>query len=200
MRTTAVLLAIFAATVSAQSVDRTFYLTHDQAPQDVQEIATLMRTIVNFRELSAASEQRTIATRGTTEQIAMAEWLFNELDKAPPAPLSDDPVTHEYKAGTDDIVRLFYLTHVESIQAFQEVSTAVRTIANIRQVFTYNGSRALALRGPAEQIALSEWLVKELDKPETTPNPGTQQYAGVVKGPKAGVPNDIVRVFYLAGG
>ena len=72
----------------------------------------------------------------------------------------------EYKMeGTDDnIVRVFYLTNTPTVQDFQEVATLVRTIGEIRRVFTYNSPRALVVRGTASQTALADWLVANLNQ------------------------------------
>jgi len=45
------------------------------------------------------------------------------------------------------------------------MATDVRSIGNIRRLFTYNLSNALIMRGTAAEMALADWLVKELDQP-----------------------------------
>jgi hypothetical protein len=60
---------------------RVFYLTHDETPQDMQEIVNLIRTEADIQRMFPYAARRAIALRGTPDQIALAEWLFNELDK-----------------------------------------------------------------------------------------------------------------------
>jgi len=174
MRTAAIALSIsvlFLGRGSGQSPDqrdRTFYLTHTATTQQFQEVATAIRTIADIKQISTENDQKRVTVRATDPQIAMAEWLFNELD----SPIAQPAVPHEYRTPgtTDDVVRVFYLITAPTVQDFQEVATLVRTITDIRRVFTYNARHALTVRGTDAQIALAEWLVKEIvpDPPSST--------------------------------
>jgi hypothetical protein len=161
MRALVLGLAVVSALASAQDRDRTFYLTHTDTVQQFQEVATVIRTIADIQQVSADNEQKSVTVHTTAPQIAMAEWLFNELD----SPAAQPSVPHEYRApgSSDDVVRVFYVTTAATVQDFQEVSTLVRTISDIRRVFTYNGRKALVIRGTVAQIGLAEWLLKRLD-------------------------------------
>jgi general secretion pathway protein D len=66
----------------------------------------------------------------------------------------------------DDVVRVFYITNATSVQEFQEIATAIRSLAEIRRIFTYNAQKAMLVRGTADQVALAEKLVLDLDKPK----------------------------------
>jgi len=50
----------------------------------------------------------------------------------------------------DFVVKTFYITNASTVQEFQEISTAVRTITNITRVFTVNPQKALVVRGSAD--------------------------------------------------
>jgi general secretion pathway protein D len=63
------------------------------------------------------------------------------------------------------VVRVFYLQNITKVQDLQEVATAVRSVTDIRRFFTYNGQNALLVRGTADQMALAEKLISDLDKP-----------------------------------
>jgi hypothetical protein len=160
MRAIVLGLALTTAVTSAQDPDRTFYLTHTATVQQFLEVVTTIRTITDIREVSTDNDQKSVTVHATAPQIAMAEWLFNELD----SPIAQPAVPHEYRTpGTsDDVVRVFYVITAPTVQDFQEVSTLVRTITDMRRVFTYNGRNALVARGTDAQIGLAEWLVKEL--------------------------------------
>ena len=67
----------------------------------------------------------------------------------------------------DFVVKTFYITNASTVQEFQEISTAVRTITNITRVFTVTPQRALVVRGSADAVALAEKLVHDLDKPKS---------------------------------
>jgi hypothetical protein len=142
-------------------VVRVFYPMHAETPQELQELAVVVRSIYGVFRLFTYSATRVIALRGTVAQIAIAEWLFNDLDKQ-----SQNPGTHEFRlpGGGDDVVRVFYLTHAGTAQRLQEIATQVHAMAEIRRLFIYNAPRAMALRGTASQIVLADRLIAERDK------------------------------------
>lgn len=202
-----VITALFASVASGQPpseeyLDRVFHFTHTQTVQDLQEIATLIRSMTDIREASIDNEGTALALRGTAGQVALAEWLFHELDKPTNREAfvqqSQDPGNREYRVpgSGDDVVRLFYVMHAETARDVQEVATLVRSMAQIRRLFTYNAPRALALRGTAGQIAMAEWLFHELDRPRNRDTP-VQQNPGIREYRVAGGSDDVVRVFYV---
>lgn len=168
MRTIVLGLAFITAVAFAQDRDRTFYLTHTATTQQFQEVATAIRTIADIKLISTDNDQKRVSVRATAPQIAIAEWLFNELD----SPIAQPALPHEYRPpGTsDDVVRVFYIISAPTVQDFQEAATLIRTMTDIRRVFTYNARNALTVRGTDAQIGLAEWLVKELvpEPPSTT--------------------------------
>ncbi len=76
----------------------------------------------------------------------------------------DNPTKH--RDYDDEVVKTFYITNATTPQEFQEIATAIRTVADIRRVFTYNAQRAMVVRGPVDAVALAEKLVHDLDKPK----------------------------------
>lgn len=64
----------------------------------------------------------------------------------------------------DNVVKVFFVQNATSVQEFQEIATAVRSLTEIRRVFTYNAQRAILMRGTPDQIALAEKLIHDLDK------------------------------------
>ena len=70
---------------------------------------------------------------------------------------SQNSVAHEYRvpSGSDDVVRVFYLTHIETPQSLWEIATAIRTVTDLQQVFTCNATKALTLHATADRIALA---------------------------------------------
>jgi general secretion pathway protein D len=76
----------------------------------------------------------------------------------------DNPTKH--RDYDDEVVKTFYVTNATSVQEFQEIATAIRTVADIRRVFTYNAQKAMIVRGSVDAVALAEKLVHDLDKPK----------------------------------
>jgi general secretion pathway protein D len=67
----------------------------------------------------------------------------------------------------DNAVQVFYLTNLTTPQELQEISTVLRTVADIKKVFTYGTMNAIVARGTPDQILLAEKLVDDLDKPKS---------------------------------
>jgi general secretion pathway protein D len=80
--------------------------------------------------------------------------------------VAEDNVTKR-RDYEDDVVKIFYVTNATSVQEFQEIATAVRTVAEIRRVFTYNAQKAMIVRDTVDKVALAEKLVHDLDKPKS---------------------------------
>jgi hypothetical protein len=143
-------------------VVRVFYPTHAGTPRELQELAVALRSIYGVFRLFTYSVTGAIALRGTADQIAVAEWLFNDLDKR-----SQIPGMHELRlpGGGDDLVRVFYLANSGAGRDVEGVATAVRSKSGIRGLLAYTGTRAVVVRGTAGQIALAGRLINELDQP-----------------------------------
>jgi len=81
---------------------------------------------------------------------------------------------------------------------FQELATQIRSIADIRRVFTYFATKAVTVRGTAEQIAMADWLVAELNKPENWQSPFQSRRTAAspaYRAPESS--DDVLRVLYL---
>jgi len=75
--------------------------------------------------------------------------------------------TNKRRDYEDWVVQTFYLTNATTAQEFVEISTAVRSIANLRQVFQYNAQKAMVVRGSVDAVALAGKLIRDLDKPKS---------------------------------
>lgn len=71
---------------------------------------------------------------------------------------------HEYE---DEVMKVFYLANATSVQEIQEIATAVRTLTDIRRVFPLNSQKALLVRATTDQIALTEKLLRDIDRPKS---------------------------------
>jgi general secretion pathway protein D len=67
----------------------------------------------------------------------------------------------------DNVVKVFYLQNITSVQELQEIATAVRSVTEIRRLFTYNAQNAILVRGTVDQVTLAEKLLQDLDKPKS---------------------------------
>ncbi len=181
-----------------ESLDRVFHCTHVETGQDVQEIATVIRSIAGIQQVSVDTAKRLLAVHGTADQIDLAAWLFNELNNPPGQ--THDSARHEYRmpGEGDDAVRVFYLAHTGTLQEFQELVTMVRSIVDIRWLFTYWAPKAVVVRGQADRIAMAEWMFNELAQTSDGQFPASRnQYSAIYEYPPQYGPDHLLRVFYL---
>jgi hypothetical protein len=185
---------------SADNVARLFYLNRAQTVQEFQEFATLLRTIGDIRRVFTNNRGRILALRGTADQAAMADWLTNEVEKSAAAP-HQHSVSVQYLFPSDpaprpneNVMQVFYVSNAADIQSFQESATLIRTITDIRRVYTYNTPRAIALRGTADQLALAGWLFDRVDKPA---NSASSAPSGIYNYQAVDARENSVQVFYL---
>jgi len=173
---------------------RVFYLTHDETPTDTQEIVNLIRATADIQRIIPYPARKAIALRGNPAQIALAEWLFSQVDM-PVDPQTARTTAYEYPepGGGVDAVRVFHLTHGETRQNTQEIINLIRTTADLQRIFPYTARGAIALRGTPAQVALAEWLIGELDK-AATPQANTMD-AYEHPAPSGG--GDAVRLFFF---
>ena len=69
--------------MSGDDIVRVFRLGHAPTPQSLQEAATIVRSTADIRRLFTYYAGRVITVRGSESQIALAEWLMNQLDQSP---------------------------------------------------------------------------------------------------------------------
>lgn len=135
---------------------RVFFLAHATSPQSHQELATCVRAITDTRRLFTNTKHVAIVTRGTAGQMQAVEWLIREMDRPPAkspaahAPSKEFLMQEDAKEG---VVRVFYTHKTLSVDGMNSLATDVRKQTSVRRIFTYGGSRAIAVRGTASQIA-----------------------------------------------
>src|SRR6266849_1515752 len=99
---------------------------------------------------------------------------------------------------TESADRVVHLTTTPTPRDFQEMATALRTVAQIRDLTVDSEHNSFILHGTPSDLAMAEWLVRMMDKPanwqpseQEAWNPSTREYrlsAGRVP---------VVRVYYL---
>jgi len=65
-------------------VVRTFYLSNTLTPQDLTEIVTGLRQLLDLRRLSQVNAQNAIVIRDTPDKLALAGKIIRDIDKAKP--------------------------------------------------------------------------------------------------------------------
>jgi len=72
-----------------QNVVKTFYLSNLSQPTELQDVVNAMRTILEINRIQQLPSQSAIVVRGTPDQVALAEKLIGDIDKAKPEVVID---------------------------------------------------------------------------------------------------------------
>jgi general secretion pathway protein D len=72
-----------------QSVIKTFYLSNLSQATELQDVVNAMRTLLEVSRIQQLQSQNAIIVRGTPDQIALAQKLVDDLDKAKPEVIID---------------------------------------------------------------------------------------------------------------
>jgi general secretion pathway protein D len=65
-----------------QNILKTFYLSNIVTPTDLQEVVNTLRQILELQKIQQINAQSAIVVRGTPDQVALAEKIIDDLDKA----------------------------------------------------------------------------------------------------------------------
>lgn len=173
---------------------RVFRLAHPAGAQAFQEIVNAIRVLPELTKVFPSFTKAAIAVRGTADQLALAEWLFKQLDQAP-APPGQPRAEQQFHSALSQLpeVRVLYFAHATTAPERQPVVNALRVIPELTHVFPVNAQGAVAMSGPANLIALAEWLFGQVD------------LSGPVMAAKNSAPyelaagSDMSQVFFLPG-
>src|SRR5271168_1529815 len=72
-----------------QSVLKTFYLGNLSQPTELQDVVNAIRAVLDVQRVQQLLSQNALVVRGTPDQIALAEKLVDDLDKARPEVIVD---------------------------------------------------------------------------------------------------------------
>jgi general secretion pathway protein D len=72
-----------------QSVLKTFYLTNLSQPTELQDVVNAIRAVLDVQRVQQLLSQNALVVRGTPDQIALAQKLVQDLDKARPEVIID---------------------------------------------------------------------------------------------------------------
>jgi len=79
--------------------------------------------------------------------------------------VTEDNVTKR-RDYEDEVVKVFYLKNPTSVQEFQEIVTGVRSVSDVRRMFTFNAQNAVMVRDTVDKVALVEKLFHDMDMPK----------------------------------
>lgn len=139
-----------------QNVVKTFYLSNLAQTTEMQDIVNTLRTVVEITRVISLASQNAIVIRGTPDQVALAEKLVNDLDKARPEVLVDIAVMQVSR----DKLRNMGISPptTASIQLQPNVSTTTTTTGTTTGTTTTPTNNALTLNKLAN-LTSNDFLV-----------------------------------------
>lgn len=153
--------AIFALSAFAQEAQRELRFANTPSANGMMEIATIVRSMTDIRDLSVDGAQRSITIRGAGAAVRLGEWLFNQLDRPPGTPRIEEFTWQD--DSQEPAIRIHFLAGA-SLQDLQEIATVIRAITETRRVFTYPAMSAIVTRGTADQAAAAKWMLARLER------------------------------------
>ncbi|MGA9975718.1 MAG: cohesin domain-containing protein [Candidatus Sulfotelmatobacter sp.] len=72
-----------------QSVLKTFYLSNISQPTELQDVVNAIRAVLDVQRVQQLLSQNALVVRGTPDQIALAQKLVDDLDRARPEVIVD---------------------------------------------------------------------------------------------------------------
>ena len=187
--------AIASAQQAGDSVTQVLSFSSADTPQTMQEITYAIRSISELPQTSLQTASRSLTIQAAPSSQALADWLFQQLDAPQSAPPQDSQVdSYPALSGSSDQLRIFRLAHPAGAQAFQGIVNAIRVLPELTKVFPCFSKTAIAVRGTADQLAMAEWLFKQLD--QLPPQPGQTRAEQQFHSALSKLPE--VRVMYYA--
>jgi general secretion pathway protein D len=88
-------------------VVKTFYLKNLTTPQELQEVATILRAVTDIRRVFTYNAQNIVMVRGEIDKVLLAEKLVQDLDKPKGEVVIDVFVMEANRARTRDLAATF---------------------------------------------------------------------------------------------
>lgn len=160
-----------------EQVVRTFYLSNIAIPQDLTEITTGLRTLLDLKRISQINSQNAIVIRDTPDKIALAEKIISDIDKAKPEVVIQMEVL---QARTDKLRNLGILpgqsasiainpsasTTTSSSTTTTTTSSSPGTVTLSQLTHLNQTEVVLTLPGATANFVLTDSATKIIDNPE----------------------------------
>ena len=152
-------------TTDSGDLVQVFYFAQPFVNKELQESATVLRSIGQLKNLFVYSPIRAIVVRGSAADLRLAAWLVKEFDQPVNRP-GFAPRVNEYRLfeNEDDILQVFYLAPTNTMQRLQGIATEVRSTIRLPLLFTSNLHSAIVVRGTSAQLARAAQLIEQRDR------------------------------------
>jgi general secretion pathway protein D len=165
-----------------QSVIKTFYLANLSQPTELQDVVNALRQILEISRIQPLPSQGALVVRGTPDQIALAEKLVTDLDKARPEVIVEvaimqvsrdktrnlgiSPPTSATVALQDNVTNNNTITNTNTGNSVSSTSGTANTI-NLNRLGNLNATDFVVTIPPATATALfSDSATKLIQNPQ----------------------------------
>ena len=151
----------FRMTGGGKNIVVVYGLAHTDSSLSLQEIITNIRAVLVIQRIFQVTAPKLLSIRGSESDMQMLKWLIPELDRQTAKAGGNEM---HVPGGNDDVVHVFYLTHVTNMKGMNELLTELRTTPHIQKAFVRSVPAALVLRGTADQIATAGQIIELRDR------------------------------------
>ena len=135
-----------------EQVVRTFYLSNTVTPQDLTEIVTGFRQLLDLKRISQLNSQNAIIVRDTPDKLLLAEKMIRDIDKAKPEVVVQVEVL---EARTDRLRDLGILPgQTASVAINPNASTSSSSTSTTTSNSTITFKQLRSLNGSAYDVTL----------------------------------------------
>ncbi len=129
---------------------RAFYLANLVQPRAMQEVLTILRTVLDLQIVFNFSEHPMLLYRGTPAQLDAVDWALKILDAPAGTAVPNEP--WKFEARFFDLVRVYRLPADTTTKQVQELITVLRTKDNVMKVFSLSSPPMLVEAGTAAML------------------------------------------------
>src|SRR5882724_7227504 len=155
-----------------EQVVKTFYLSNTVQPQDLTEIVTGLRQLLDLKRIQQLNSQNAIIVRDTPDKLLLAEKMIRDIDKAKPEVVVQVEVL---QARTDRLRELGVLPGQQASVAFTPGGTTTTTtggttttnslsLSDLKHLSTKDYS--VTLPGATANAVLTDTYTKIIQNPE----------------------------------
>ncbi|HKN26098.1 MAG TPA: hypothetical protein VJX72_14710 [Candidatus Acidoferrum sp.] len=159
-----------------EQIVRTFYLSNVAIAQDLTEITTGLRQLLDLKRIQQVNAQNAIIIRDTPDKVALAEKIIRDIDKAKPEVIIQMEVL---QARTDNLRNLGILPGQSASIAINPNTSTTSSTTGSTTTTSSNGSIslnqlthlnqndvALTLPGATANFLLTDTSTRIIDNPE----------------------------------
>src|SRR5712664_266851 len=155
-----------------EQVVKTFYISNTVQPQDLTEIVTGLRQLLDLKRIQQLNSQNAIIVRDTPDKLLLAEKMIRDIDKAKPEVVVQVEVL---QARTDRLRELGVLPGQQASVAFTPGGTTTTTtggttttnslsLSDLKHLSTKDYS--VTLPGATANAVLTDTYTKIIQNPE----------------------------------